>query len=83
MNGNQLIGKVRERWAELGNEDRDRVDERYRGDPWRLFYNGWIEGRADMLVHTARSAMVRRDVMAGMFILGLVVGFCIGFYYAP
>ena len=49
MNSNELIGKVRERWAEIGNEDPDRVDERYRGDPWRLFYAGWIEGRADMV----------------------------------
>jgi hypothetical protein len=82
MNSSELIGKVHERWAELGNEDPDRVDERYGGDPWRLFYTGWIEGRADMLVHTARSAMVRRDVMAGMFILGLLAGFWIGFYFA-
>ena len=50
---NQLIGNVRERWKDLGNEDPDRVAERYRNDPWRLFYNGWIEGRAEFL--TARS----------------------------
>jgi hypothetical protein len=49
----------------------------------KCYHAGWIEGRADMLVHTARSAMVRRDVMSGMFILGLLTGFGIGFYFAP
>lgn len=44
---NMIIGNARERWEELGYDNPDRVDERFRGDPWRLFFAGWTEGRAE------------------------------------
>jgi len=41
MNSTQMIGRVESRWNEL---------RRY-GFEWRSFYNGWIEGRADLNTH--------------------------------
>ncbi len=47
---NPIIGNARQRWKELGNDDPERVAERYRGDPWRIFYTGWTEGRAPLVI---------------------------------
>ena len=47
---NPVIGNVHERWHELGYGNPDRLDERFRGDPWRIFYAGWIEGRAPLVI---------------------------------
>jgi hypothetical protein len=41
-NSVNLIGKAKERFKEIFRADR-------RWDEWRSFYNGWIEGRTDML----------------------------------
>ena len=49
-----LIGNVKERWKELGYDNPDRVEERFRNDPWRLFYNGWIEGRVPLITGSER-----------------------------
>ena len=46
---NPIIGNVHERWHELGYGNTDRLHERFRGDPWRIFYAGWIEGRAPLV----------------------------------
>ena len=46
---NPIIGNVHERWHELGYGNPDRLHERFRGDPWRIFYAGWIEGRAPLV----------------------------------
>lgn len=45
-----IIGNVRERWEELGYNEPDRAAERFRGDPWKAWYNGWIEGRWPLMV---------------------------------
>ena len=55
---NPIIGNVRQRWQELGYDDPERVAERYRGDPWRLFYAGWIEGRAPLIIAAKSAAHV-------------------------
>jgi len=39
MNSTEMIGWVQERFKELSHHKFD----------WRSFYNGWLEGRADML----------------------------------
>lgn len=39
MTGEELIGRARERWEEIDNEGLD----------WRSFFNGWIEGRIDLM----------------------------------
>lgn len=39
INSTEMIGRVEERFKEL---------ERY-GFDWRSFYNGWLEGRADLM----------------------------------
>ena len=39
MNSTELIGRARERWNEIDHEDLD----------WISFYNGWLEGRADIV----------------------------------
>lgn len=41
-NSQNLIGTVRDRFKEIFRPDR-------RWDEWRSFYNGWLEGRVDML----------------------------------
>jgi hypothetical protein len=41
-NSANLIGTVRDRFKEIFRPDR-------RWDEWRSFYNGWLEGRTDML----------------------------------
>jgi hypothetical protein len=41
-NSINLIGTVKERFKEIFRPDR-------RWDVWRGFYNGWLEGRIDML----------------------------------
>jgi hypothetical protein len=41
-NSKNLIGTVKERFKEIFRPDR-------RWDVWRGFYNGWLEGRTDML----------------------------------
>ena len=41
-NSINLVGKVKERYKEIFRPDR-------RWDVWRGFYNGWLEGRAEML----------------------------------
>ena len=42
MTSVELIGRVKERFDEVFRPER-------RWDIWRSFYNGWLEGRADML----------------------------------
>ena len=39
MNSTEIIGRSRERFEELNNYEFE----------WRSFYNGWLEGRFDML----------------------------------
>lgn len=39
MNSTDLIGRARERWNEIDNEGLD----------WTSFYNGWLEGRFDLV----------------------------------
>ena len=39
MTGEELIGKVRERWNEIDHEGLD----------WKSFVNGWLEGRLDLI----------------------------------
>lgn len=39
MNSTDLIGRARERWNEIDHEGLD----------WRSFYNGWLEGRFDLV----------------------------------
>lgn len=41
-NSKNLIGTVKERFKEIFRPDR-------RWDVWRGFYNGWLEGRTDMI----------------------------------
>ena len=41
-NSTNLIGKVKEHYKDVFREDR-------RWNVWRGFYNGWLDGRADML----------------------------------
>lgn len=40
MNSTDLIGRARQRWNEIDNEGLD----------WASFYNGWLEGRYDLLL---------------------------------
>jgi hypothetical protein len=42
MDGTRIIGNVRERFREIFSKDRQ-------WDEYRSFYNGWIEGRTDLL----------------------------------
>ena len=39
----KLIGNVRTRFKEIFRPDR-------RWDEWRSFYNGWVEGRTDLIM---------------------------------
>lgn len=39
MTGEELIGRARERWNEIDNEGLD----------WKSFFNGWLEGRLDLI----------------------------------
>jgi len=39
MNSTELIGRARDRWNEIDHEDLD----------WFSFFNGWLEGRADIV----------------------------------
>ena len=39
VNGEQLIGRARERWDEIDHEGLD----------WKSFLNGWLEGRIDLI----------------------------------
>ena len=39
MNSTELIGRARQRWNEIDNEGLD----------WVSFYNGWLEGRFDLV----------------------------------
>ncbi len=39
MNSNELIGRARDRWNEIDHEGLD----------WFSFFNGWLEGRADIV----------------------------------
>lgn len=41
-NSKNLIGEVKARYKQIFRPDR-------RWDVWRGFYNGWLEGRTDML----------------------------------
>lgn len=41
-NSTNIIGRVKERYEEIFRPDR-------RWNVWRGFYNGWLEGRTDML----------------------------------
>ena len=38
MNSTELIGRARDRWNEIDHEGLD----------WFSFFNGWLEGRADI-----------------------------------
>lgn len=51
-----IIGNVRERWDELGYSDPERASERFRDDPWKAWYNGWIEGRWPLMVGSKEDA---------------------------
>lgn len=42
MNSTDLIGRARQRWNEIDNEGLD----------WASFYNGWLEGRFDLVFKT-------------------------------
>lgn len=48
VDSTQLIGDVKERWRQLRERGED-GPHALTEDPWRSFYNGWIEGRADLL----------------------------------
>ena len=39
VNGEELIGRARERWEEIDHEGLD----------WKSFLNGWLEGRLDLI----------------------------------
>ena len=39
MNSTELIGRARDRWNEIDHEGLD----------WFSFFNGWLEGRADIV----------------------------------
>ena len=39
VNGEELIGRARERWEEIDHEGLD----------WKSFVNGWLEGRLDLI----------------------------------
>ena len=39
MNSTELIGRARDRWNEIDQEGLD----------WVSFFNGWLEGRADIV----------------------------------
>lgn len=54
-----IIGNVRERWEELGYNDPDQVAERFRGDHWKSFYAGWIEGRFPLMAGKEEPAALR------------------------
>ena len=43
-----LIGDVKERWRQLRERGED-GPHALTEDPWRSFYGGWLEGRADLL----------------------------------
>lgn len=46
-NSTNLIGRVKERYNEIFRPDR-------RWNVWRGFYNGWIEGRTDMIIQNKK-----------------------------
>ena len=50
----ELIGKVKERYVEIFRPDR-------RWNVWRGFYNGWIEGRTDLLITIEEDLKPRID----------------------
>ena len=58
-----IIGNVRERWEELGYNDPERASERFRDDPWKAWYNGWIEGRWPLMVNKADTDNERYQAM--------------------
>ena len=43
LDSKYIIGDVREHFKAVFNEDRQ-------WDEWRAFYNGWIDGRAQMIL---------------------------------
>lgn len=43
LDSKTIIGRVKERYNEIFRPDR-------RWNVWRGFYNGWLEGRMDMLI---------------------------------
>ena len=47
LDSTHIIGNVKERFAEVFRPDR-------RWDEWRSFYNGWLEGRSDLLISINR-----------------------------
>ena len=61
LNGEQLIGKARERWNEIDNEGLD----------WKSFVNGWLEGRLDLIdVQERRNALeelIKNDEENGLY----------------
>ena len=54
-----IIGIVRERFDEIFRPDR-------RWDEWRSFYNGWLEGRTDMLMRINKAT--KSPNTAGLFL---------------
>jgi len=50
----RIIGNVKEMFQHFEDRERERgveVGSRKHGDiVWRAFYNGWLEGRGDMLM---------------------------------
>jgi len=52
MNSTELIGRARERWNEIDHEDLD----------WISFFNGWLEGRADVVYPKKEAGMTKADM---------------------
>ena len=61
LNGEQLIGKARERWNEIDNEGLD----------WKSFVNGWLEGRLDLIDtqerRNALEELIKNDEENGLY----------------
>lgn len=61
LNGEQLIGKARERWNEIDNEGLD----------WKSFVNGWLEGRLDLIdaldQRSALEELIKNDEENGLY----------------
>ena len=54
MNSTQLIGRARQRWNEIDHEGLD----------WISFFNGWLEGRADIVYRKTPTEPVMVATMA-------------------
>ena len=52
MNSTDLIGRARQRWNEIDHEGLD----------WFSFFNGWLEGRADIVYTKKEAGMTKADM---------------------